>query len=108
MSRTTTPRSYTRAAVSAGSPSGTNETSVAWPGAVTTRKRSDSSAQQREEISAAWRDPQGGIVPSAASRPASDEVGIQPASKRAAPSFGVYTPVSSWLTWEKYVGSPTS
>ena len=76
-----------------GSPSATNETSVAWPGAVTTLKRSESSAQQRAAASAAWWAAQCGTDASAASSPASDGVGIQPPSNRAAPSFGVYSPV---------------
>src|SRR4051794_29320807 len=108
MSRVTTPASYRRFAASAGSAPGSNETSVAWPGAVTTVKRSERSAQARAAMSREWCSAQDGTLSSAASSPASDGVGSQPPSNRAAPARGVYAPVGSCFSCEKYVGSATS
>ena len=86
MSRTTMPCSNNLRAVSAGSPSGTNETRFAWPGAVATSKRLASDVQQRAEISLPWWAAQWGVVPRAASSPASggrgDPAAVEPGSPR--------------------------
>ena len=45
--------------------------------------------------------PHSGAVSSAASSPAIEAVGIQPASKRAAPAFGMKEPSGSYDSWPR-------
>ena len=72
-SRTSTPRSYRRATVSVGFPRGRNETSVLWPGSLTTvSPASRSSSPQRSASARARSKRPAGCPVSAASSPASE------------------------------------